>query len=133
VTHDRAARDREQPRDNKHWAHDVNVVCKVGHELYPSIATGTNATVDDMSYAVNRLVGEVSAVMHKPADGTDRMSPLELRGQEAASVWVALATRRGELVTAAERRQAVRLAVQYVDQLVALGATACAALRPHDA
>jgi hypothetical protein len=123
----------EHPRNNKHWANKVNVVCRVGHELYPSIDAGTNATVDDMSYAVNRLVDEVSAVTHTRADGTARMSRLELRGQEAASEWVALATRREELVTLAERRRAVRLAAQYVDQLVALGASACAALRPHDA
>jgi hypothetical protein len=123
----------EQPRNNKHWASKVNVVCKVGHELYPSIAAGTNATVDDMSYAVNRLVDEVSAVTTTPADGTARTSRLGLRGQNAASEWVALATRRDELVTLAERRRAVRLAAQYVDQVVTLGATACAALRPHDA
>jgi hypothetical protein len=134
MTHDRAARrPAEQPRDSKHWANEVNVVCKVGHELYPSIAAGTNATVDDMSYAVNRLVDEVSTVAHTPAGGTARMARLEHRGQEAASVWVALAATREELVTLAERRQAVGLAAQYVDQLVALGATACAALRPHDA
>ena len=129
VTNDKAAR----PRDNKPWANNVNVVCKVGRELYPSIAAGTNATVDDMSYAVNRLVDEVSTVTHLPADGTAQMSRLERRGQEAASAWGALATRQEELVPLAERRQAVRLAAQYVDLLVALGAKACAALRPHDA
>jgi hypothetical protein len=128
-----STRERVVTRHNQNWANKVNVVCKVGHELYPSIAAGANATVDDMSYAVNRLVDEVSAVTRVPADGTARLSRLELRGQEAASEWVALATRREELVTLAERRQAVRLTGQYVDQLVALGATACAALRPHDA
>ena len=121
------------PPNNERWASEVNVVCKVGNELYPSIAAGANATVDDMSYTVNRLVDQVSAVTRTPADGTYRLSQIELRGKETASVWVALATRPEDLVTVAERRRAVRLAGQYVDQLVAHGATSCAALRPHDA
>lgn len=115
-------------RGRSSWIAEANAVCRLGRKLYPSIALGADTDPDTMDYAVNTLVDEIAAIAVPPA------APARVRlarhGRAAASAWRSLATRPIGHVTQHERREAERLTAGYVDQLVALGAGACAPLRP---
>jgi hypothetical protein len=116
-------------RRRSSWIAGANAVCRLGRKLYPSIAQGANAEPDTMDYAVNRLVNEIAG-LPVPTPASARHRQLDRHGQAASSAWRSLATRPIGDVTMRERREAERFAAAYVDELVALGATACAPLRP---
>ena len=115
-----------QPRRHRSWIAEANAVCRLGRKLYPSIALGANADPDTMNYALNRLVNEIAAIPVPTASARQRR--LARHGRAAASAWQSLATRPIGDVTLRKRREAERLGARYVDELVALGAGACAPL-----
>ena len=118
-------------RDHRGWIAEANLVCRLGRKLYPSIAHGADADPDTIDYAVHRFVGEITAITAPPA------TPVRMRlartGGAATSAWLSLATRPIGEVTQREQREAERLIAEYVDELVAAGAGACAPLRPAGA
>jgi hypothetical protein len=113
------------------WVVEANAVCRLGRKLYPNIALGATGDPDTIHYAVNRLVNEIGAIAASPpGSGGHR---LDLQGQAAIAAWYSLATRPETTVARAEKQEAARTAARYVDRLVVLGASACAALRPRTA
>jgi hypothetical protein len=110
------------------WARAANGVCRLGIELYPSIRLGSAADPDTMAYAVNRLVQEISAISNPTSR---RLTQLERLGSDAAARWYSIATTPIQRVPMVERRAAAKIVSRYVDRLVALGARACAPLRPR--
>jgi hypothetical protein len=108
------------------WVAQANAVCRLGRRLYPNIALGAAGDQDTTDYAVSRLVGEIEAIATSPPSSSER--ELELQGQAAVAAWRSLATRE-DTVTTGDKQEAARTANRYVDQLVALGAAACAPLR----
>jgi hypothetical protein len=103
---------------------EANVVCRLGRKLYPDIDLGAAGDPDTIDYAVGRLVTEITAIATLPP--SSGRHELELRGQAAVAAWRSLATRPAETVTLGDEQGAARTATRSVDQLVALGATACA-------
>jgi hypothetical protein len=110
------------------WAKAANGVCRLGIEMYPSIQLGSAADPDTMAYAVDRLVQGISAI---PNPASTRFAQLERLGSHAAARWYSIATTPIRRVPMVERRAAAKIVSRYVDQLVALGARACAPLRPR--
>jgi hypothetical protein len=103
----------------------ANGVCRLGIEMYPSIRLGSAADPDTMAYAVDRLVQGISAIPNPPST---RFAQL---GSHAAARWYSIATTPIRRVPMVERRAAAKIVSRYVDRLVALGARACAPLRPR--
>jgi hypothetical protein len=89
---------------------------------------GANGDPDTMNYAVDRVVKEIAAIP-VPTAASARQRRLARHGRAAASAWQSLATRPIGDVTLRKRQEAERLGARYVDELVALGAGACAPLR----
>lgn len=110
------------------WAKAANDVCRLGTKLYPSIRLGSAADPDTMAYAVDRLVQGIGAI---PSPTSKRLAQLERLGSYAVARWYSIATTPVVRVPVAERRAAAKIVSRYVDQLVAHGARACAALRPR--
>jgi hypothetical protein len=110
------------------WAGAANGVCRLGAKMYPSIRLGSAADPDTIAYAVERLVREISAI---PAPPSKRLVQLEQLGRFAAARWYSIATTPIRRVPMLERQAAAKIVARYVDQLVALGARACGALRPR--
>jgi hypothetical protein len=96
--------------------------------MYPSIRFGSAADPDTMAYAVDRLVQGISAI---PNPTSRRFAQLERFGSHAAARWYSIATTPIRRVPMVERRAAAKIVSRYVEQLVALGARACAPLRPR--
>lgn len=112
------------------WVAEANAVCRLGQKMYPSIAFGVdNGDPDTMGYAVNRLVDEIGAIPVSRA-ASARQRRLAQHGLAAGSAWGSLARRPVGEVTLRQQQEAERLAARYIDELVALGARACAPLRP---
>lgn len=126
--HTTGAPPARHPRRRSSWIAAADAVCRLGRKLYPSIARGANGDPDTLSYAVERLVKEIAAIPFPAADSA-RQRRLARHGRAAASAWQSLATRPIGDVTLREREHAGRLGARYVDELVALGAGACAPLR----
>jgi hypothetical protein len=126
------ARERPAARHNPRiargasWVAQANAVCRLGRRLYPNIALGAAGDQDTTDYAVSRLVGEIEAIATSPPSSSER--ELVLQGQAAVAAWRSLATSE-DTVTTGDKLEAARTANRYVDQLVALGAAACAPLR----
>jgi hypothetical protein len=120
---------RTEPVAN--WVAEANAVCRLGRKLYPNIVLGAAGDPDTIDYAVGRLVTEITAIAALPP--RSGRHELELHGQAAVDAWHSLATRGEETVTSSDKQEAARTATRYVDQLVALGAGACAPLRPRTA
>ena len=108
------------------WVVQANAVCRLGRRLYPNIALGAAGDQDTTDYAIGRLVREITAIATSPPSSG---RALELQGHAAVAAWSSLATRREDTVTPSDKQRAARTANRYVDQLVALGAAACAQLR----
>ena len=128
TAHTTATPPASQTRRRGSWIAQANAVCRLGRKLYPSVALGAKADPDDMDYAVNRLVNEIAAIPAR-APASARQSRLAWHGRAAASAWHAIANRPVGDVTGRERREAERLSGRYVDELVTVGAGACAPLR----
>jgi hypothetical protein len=122
-----AARHSPRTAPGPTWVAQANAVCRLGRRLYPNIALGAAGDQDTTDYAIGRLVGEIGAIATAPPSSGVRV--LEAQGQAAVAAWRSLATRREDTVTASDKQGAARTANRYVDQLVALGARACAPLR----
>jgi hypothetical protein len=120
---------RTEPAAN--WVAEANAVCRLGRKLYPNIVLGAAGDPDTIDYAVGRLVTEIAAITPLPPRAGRHA--LALHGQAAVDAWHSLATKQEETVTSGEKQEAARSATRYVDQLVALGAGACAPLRPSTA
>jgi hypothetical protein len=128
TAHTSAAPPASHTRRRGSWIAQANAVCRLGRKLYPSVALGAKADPDTMDYAVNRLVNEIGAIP-VPTAASARQSRLASHGQAAASAWHSLASQPVGDVTRSGRREAERLAGRYVDELIAVGAGACAPLR----
>jgi hypothetical protein len=126
-----AARHSSRAAPMVNWVAEANAVCRLGRELYPNIALGAAGDPDTIDYAVGRLVTEITAIATSPPSAGRR--DLERNGQAAVEAWHSLATRPEDAVTPSDKQAAARTANQYVNQLVALGAAACAPLRPRTA
>jgi hypothetical protein len=132
---DRAGSATEPPAANHsspkargaNWRAEANAVCRLGRKLYPHIALGAGGDPDTIDYAISRLVTEIAAIATLAPNSSEH--ELELQGQAAVAAWRSLATRPEDTVTPADKQEAARIAASYVDQLVALGAAACAPLR----
>ena len=122
-----AARHHPRTAPGPNWVAQANAVCRLGRRLYPNIALGAAGDQDTTDYAVSRLVGEIAGIATSPPNAGGRV--LELQGRAAVAAWGSLATRREDTVTPSDKQQAARTANRYVDELVALGAAACAPLR----
>jgi hypothetical protein len=120
---------RQSPRTTRgiSWVVEANAVCRLGRRLYPNITLGAAGDQDTTDYAVSRLVREIEAIAASPPSSGVR--GLVLQGEAAVAAWRSLATRREDAVTPGDKQEAARTANRYVDQLVALGAGACAPLR----
>jgi hypothetical protein len=126
-----AARHSPRTARGANWVAQANAVCRLGRSLYPNIALGAAGDQDTTDYAIGRLVREIAAIATSPPNSGGR--ELELQGQAAVAAWRSLATRREDTVTPGDKQEAAGTANRYVDQLVALGAAACAPLRLRQA
>ena len=104
-------------------------MCRLGRKLYPNLALGATGDSDTIDYAIGRLVREIGAIATLPPAG----HALNLQGEAASAAWRSLATRPETTVTLGDKQEAAHAAARYVDRLVALGAGACAPLRPRTA
>ena len=125
-----AARRSARPTPTANWVAEANAVCRLGRKLYPNIALGATGDTDTVDYAIGRLVTEITAIAAPPPSSRRE---LDLHGQVAAEAWHSLATSPDATVTSSDKQEAARSANRYVNQLVALGAAACAPLRPRTA
>jgi hypothetical protein len=112
------------------WVAEADAVCRLGRKLYPNIALGSAGETDTVDYAIGRLVTEITAIEAPPPSSRPE---LDVHGRAAVEAWHSLATRSDDRVTRADKQEAARTAVHYVNDLVALGAAACAPLRPRTA
>ena len=122
-----AARHSPRVPSGPSWVAQANAVCRLGRKLYPNIALGAAGDQDTTDYAVGRLVREIAGIATAPPSAGGR--ELELQGQAAVAAWHSLATRREDTVAPGDKQEAARTANRYVDQLIVLGAAACAPLR----
>ncbi len=108
---------------------EVDRGCRVGLEMYPSLALGVDADIDTMALGVSQFHESLSRV--PPAD--DLAAREEARGLSAQTRqlrtdWTALATATS--VPQARRQAAVEDARTVILAVAAIGASACADLAP---
>jgi hypothetical protein len=118
-------------RRRSSWIVEANAVCRLGRKLYPSIAREPTTAIPTRCTTPSTDSSARSAASPSPQLRplvTPARTPRPSRRERVAVA----ATRPIGDVTIGEQREAERSAAADVDELVALGARACAPLRPVD-